>query len=204
MKPFSSLISLVSPESEPVPTPTEQTLLSCAGLLGAVLLAAVWGLGANASAPHALANALKVPMLVVVSGAASLPVTALAWKLLVGHRARPRSLFLAYASAVFTGTLVLALLAPIVALYQHSSVVAGPWIAIVSAVLGFVAGACVFVRVLKKLGSPDGAGQRIAIVMLLVIKLATLAQLASVLPPIFGQRTLFGRGVDGLVTERQR
>lgn len=53
-------------------------------------------------------------------------------------------------------------------------------------------------RVLRKLGGRDGVSQNVAIGLLLVIQLATMAQLASVLPPVFGQRTAFGRGIDGL------
>lgn len=206
MKPFVSLLELASPgasladspDTASLPTRTEKLMLATTGLLGAVGLAAIWGVAANSSAPHALSNALKVPMLVVVSGAASLPITALAWKLTAGRNAKVTSLLVAYSAAVFAGTLVLALLAPIVALYQHSSTFAGPWVAIGSAVAGFVAAACVFVRVLRKLGTGGGAGRNLAVGLLLVIQLLTLSQLASVLPPVFGQRTAFGRGIDGL------
>ena len=206
MKPFVSLLELASPgasfadsvDGSSLPTRTEKLMLATTGMLGAVGLAAIWGVAANSSAPHALLNVLKVPMLVVVSGAASLPITALAWKLTAGRNAKVTSLLVAYSAAVFSGTLVLALLAPIVALYQHSSSFAGPWVAIASAVVGFVAAACVFVRVLRKLGTADGAGRNLAVGLLLIIQLLTLSQLASVLPPVFGQRTAFGRGIDGL------
>ncbi len=221
MKPFLSLLELASPgpsvddvtgtgttanatSAPPTPTRAEQLALACTGLLGAVGLAAIWGVAANASAPHAVLNALKVPMLVIVSGAASLPITALVWKLTAGRAAKTTSLLVAYSAAAFAGTLVLALLSPIVALYQHSSAFAGPWVALGSAVVGFVGAACVFVRVLRKLGSREGMGQNLAVGLLLVIQLATLSQLASVLPPVFGQRTAFGRGVDGLRSHEPR
>ena len=211
MKPFLSLLELASPGPSlddtggaVTPTRAEQLVLACTGLLGAVGLAAIWGVAANSSAPHAVLNALKVPMLVVVSGAASLPITALVWKLTAGRAAKTTSLLVAYSAAAFAGTLVLALLSPVVALYQHSSAFAGPWVALGSAVVGFVGAACVFVRVLRKLGSREGFGQNLAVGLLLVIQLATLSQLASVLPPVFGQRTAFGRGVDGLRSQEPK
>jgi Kef-type K+ transport system membrane component KefB len=199
----TALFDLVSPApSASVPDGrSKRLLLAVSALLSSVVLAGLWGLAANAGVPAALGNALKVPMLLAVSGVASLPITVLVWKLTAGSRGRATDLVLAYAAAVFGGTMVLALLAPIVALYQHSSAWAGPWIAMASAAAGFGVACALFVRVLRKVGAaaaPLHRGVLLPVALLAVTQLATLAQLASVTTPVFGQRTMFGRGIDGL------
>lgn len=201
----AALFDLVSPTpSAPLPEGrARRLLLAVSALLASVALAGLWGLAANAGLPEALANGLKVPMLLAVSGVASLPITLLAWKLVGGARGRATDLVLAYGAAVFGGTMVLALLAPIVALYQHSSAWAGPWIALGSAACGFVVACALFVRALRRLiGDAPLRGVLFPVALLAVTQLATLGQLAAVTTPVFGQRTAFGRGIDALAPAR--
>lgn len=194
-----SLFDLISasPEKQTYER-TQLRLMAVVALLASVVLAALWGLAAGSGQHLSVGNALHVPTLVVVSGAASLPITMLAGKLLGGERVRTTTLLVSYAAAVFTGTLVLALLAPIVALYQHSSVSAGPYVAYASAILAFVTGTTIFLRVARKIGGTGARPLAASMLLLAVTQIATLSQLASVMPPVFGERTTFGHGIDGL------
>jgi hypothetical protein len=180
---------------------SQRLFLAAFGLLCAIGFAAIWGLAVSgAGATGALANAVKVPMLLIVSGVVSLPAVLLFWKLTSAEGARASDLFAGYAVAVFGGTLVLAALSPLVALYVHSSSFAGPRVAIASAVVALAAGTVLFARALERL-LPAGARRRtlaVPVTLMLVAQLATLSQLASVVSPVFGHRTSFGRGIDGL------
>jgi hypothetical protein len=203
MQPVIALFELVSArDSSSLSLGRSQRLfLAAFGVLCAIVFAAVWGLAVSATtAPAALANAVKVPMLLVVSGAVSLPAVLLCWKLTTSEGAPALDLLAAYAVAVFGGTLVLAALSPLVALYAHSSGFAGPYVALGSAVVGLVAGAALFRRALGRLLPPGTPRRTIAlpVALMLVVQLATLSQLASVVSPVFAHRTAFGRGVDAL------
>lgn len=179
----------------------ERLLTALVGLLGAVGLSALWGLAANAHGlTNALSNAIKVPMLLFVSSIAALP-PILVFQRLTNHRdTRSRDLFVAYGVAMFGGALVLAVLAPIVALYQHSSSWAGPWVALGSAIVAFGVAMGVFARALTRLTAPRATRASIfAITLTLaIVQLAVLAQLASVVSPVFERRTAFGHGIDAV------
>jgi len=90
---------------------------------------------------------------------------------------RPSDLLVAHSGATFAAALTMLLLAPLVALYQFSSAWAGPIVAMVTVVLGFVCGVAVFIRMLRKLG---GVGPAIVVPVLLlaVVQIASLAQLS--------------------------
>ena len=202
MTPFKLLFDLIGPQSPDakVPTPTERSLAAVAGFLAAMLLAAIWGIAAGSRDGHiALGNALKVPMLLTASSIAALPLALVVLRL-TSSTGRLSDLVVAHAAATFTGTLVLAVLAPIVALYQHSSMWAGPWIALGSAILGLVVGVVILIRVVAKV-LPAPSGRRAVafpFVILWVVQLSTLLQLASVMDPVFPERTVFGRGIDAV------
>ncbi len=179
---------------------SERLLLATLGLVCAMVFAALWGLAASsASFSAACANAFKVPMLLVVSGAVALPVVLLFCRLVAPGVAAGVDLLVGYAVAVFGGTLVLAVLAPLVALYQHSSSFIGPRAALASVVLAVIAGCAIFVRALGRLvGSGGRRGIYLPVAAMVLVQLAALAQLASVVSPVFPTRTAFGRGIDGV------
>jgi hypothetical protein len=116
------------------------------------VFAAVWGLAAGSrSAGLALANVYKVPMVVLLSCAFAAPAGLLAWRL-SGTRVRGSDLALGFSGGVFGGTLVLAVFAPLIALYYHSSAWAGPVLGLGSVGLALLTGTIMFVR-------GEGAGE---------------------------------------------
>jgi hypothetical protein len=157
-----------------------------------------WGAAAGSrNAILATANLYKVPMVVLLSCVFAAPAGLLAWRL-SGAAMRGTDLALGFVGSVFGGTLVLAVLAPLVALYYHSSAWAGPMLGVGSAFVALATGTIMFFRgVHRRL--PAGASKMAAFVPALVIlgmQLATLLQLASVVAPIFPERTPFSGGID--------
>lgn len=150
-------------------------------LLASLAFAAAWGLAAGSrSTGLAVANLYKVPMVVLMSCAFAAPAGLLAWRL-SGTRVRGSDLALGFTGGVFGGTLVLAVLAPLVALYYHSSAWAGPLLGIGSVALALLTGT-VLLPVTVTLG----------------MQLLTLLQLAALASPIFPERTTFSGGIDHL------
>jgi hypothetical protein len=172
--------------------------LMIVALLASLVFAAGWGAAAGSrNAILATANLYKVPMVVLLSCVFAAPAGLLAWRL-SGAAIRGTDLALGFVGSVFGGTLVLAVLAPLVALYYHSSAWAGPMLGVGSAFAALATGTIMFFRgVLRRL--PAGAPKLAAFVPALVIlgmQLATLLQLASVVAPIFPERTPFSGGID--------
>ncbi|MBK6697171.1 MAG: hypothetical protein IPG50_34030 [Myxococcales bacterium] len=204
MQVFPRLLDLVSPtrtdDSAANMSRTERAFFAAVALLVSVALGALWGVAAGSHDHHlALDNIGKVPVLVVGSSLVALPVALFVFRLLA-RGGRASDLMLAHAVGVFAGCLVLALLSPLVALYQFSSSFAGVPVALGSAVLSVVVAVGVVVRVLRKL-APEGSAALYAppVALALVLQLAALAQIASIATPVFPTRTPMGRGVDGLV-----
>jgi hypothetical protein len=105
---------------------------------------------------------------------------------------------------MFGGTLVLAVLAPLVALYYHSSAWAGPVLGMGSAMLALGAGTIMFVRgVVRRLepGATKGA-VLLPVTVVLGMQLATLLQLGALAAPIFPERTPFSGGIDHVASSR--
>jgi hypothetical protein len=168
--------------------------------LASLGFAAIWGLAAGSqSVGLAVANLYKVPMVVLLSCAFAAPAGLLAWRL-SGTQVRGTDLALSFAGGMFGGTLVLAVLAPLVALYYHSSAWAGPLLGIGSAGLALLTGTVMFVRgVVRRLapGTPK-LGVLLPVTVTLGMQLLTLLQLAALASPIFPERTVFSGGIDHL------
>ena len=208
MHAISQLVEVVGP-SRAVDRPeigrSQRIFLSSVAFLAALALASVWGIAVGSHAGHlGVASAVKVPLLLLASVLAALPLGLLVFRL-TSTQGRASDLVLGHAAATFTGTLVLALSAPIVALYQYSSAWAGPVVALVSAVVAIGVSFVIFLRVLAKLQRGASWIPFIApVALLLTLQGAALFQLASISTPILPQRTLIERGVDGLpATERE-
>ena len=167
-------------------------------LLTSLVFAALWGVAAGSRLPAlALANLYKVPMVVLISAVGALPAGLLTWKL-SGAPGRASDLLIAFASGTFAGTLVLAVLAPLVALYYHSSVWAGPMLGQGSALLALVVGALVFARSIFGKARVGGSRALLAfpVGVLAIVQVAMLAQLVALAAPILPERTIFSHGVD--------
>jgi hypothetical protein len=204
MNAIAQLTSLLSPE-RPVdlPSRSERLYVAAVAFLGALVCASLWGVAAGSGGGRfALGNLLSVPMLLAVSTVASLPLGLLVFRL-TSTEGRATDLVLAHAAALFAGALVLLLLAPLVALYQLSSSWAGPLVAMGTAVVAIGAAIALFVRTLGKLAEEETRRAfLVPVALLALVQLASLSQLAVLAPPVLQERSLFGRGIDGLVTAR--
>ncbi|WP_394831933.1 hypothetical protein LVJ94_35990 [Pendulispora rubella] len=202
MQAFSQLVDVVGPSrvgSRPEIGRAQRIFLSSMAFLGALVLAGIWGVAAGSHAGHlGVGSALKVPLLLLASVLAALPLGLLVFRL-TSATGRASDLVLGHAAATFTGTLVLALLAPIVALYQYSSAWAGPVVAVASAAVAIGVSFAIFLRVLAKLAA-GGTWLPfvVPVVLLLGLQGAALFQLASISTPILPERTLIERGIDGV------
>ncbi len=180
--------------------PARRLQLVVFALLTSLLFAAAWGMAAGSRATGlAIANLYKVPMVVLLSCAFAAPAGLLAWRL-SGAPVRGSDLALGFSGGMFGGTLVLAVLAPLVALYYHSSAWAGPVLGMGSALLALVTGTVMFVRgTMRRL--PPGTSKLavlLPIAVTLGMQLLTLVQLAAIAAPIFPERTPFSGGIDHL------
>jgi hypothetical protein len=180
--------------------PSRRLQLVVFALLASLVFAGVWGLAAGSrSGGLAIANLYKVPMVVLMSCAFAAPAGLLAWRL-SGTRVRGSDLALGFSGGVFGGTLVLAVFAPLVALYYHSSAWAGPVLGIGSVGLALLAGTIMFVRGVVRRLEP-GTKKRtvfLPVAVTLGMQLLTLVQLTALASPIFPERTIFGGGIDHL------
>jgi hypothetical protein len=102
---------------------------------------------------------------------------------------------------MFGGTLVLAVLAPLIALYYHSSAWAGPVLGIGSAAVALFTGTIMFVRgTVRRVEKGARAPVLLPVGVTLAMQLATLLQLAALAAPIFPERTIFRGGIDHLTS----
>jgi hypothetical protein len=206
MNTFAQLVDLISPRKTPAQmsqmSRAERLYVAGIGFACALACAALWGLAAGSgSGTFAVRNLASVPMLLVVSTLASLPLGMLALRLTTAA-GRPSDLLVAHSGATFAGALTLLLLAPLVALYQFSSAWAGPVVAMSTVAIAFACGVAVFVRTLRKLGT-IGPALVVPVILLASVQIASLAQLASLAPPVLPTRTTFGHGIDGVASQVQ-
>lgn len=176
-----------------------QLILSAA--VAALVFAALWGLAAGSrSLPLALANIYKVPMVVLLSSLSAIPAGMLTWKLM-GVKYRGTDLLMGFATGVFSGTLVLGVLSPLVAVYYHTSAWAGPMLGMGSVFAALLVATVVFARnVLRAvpLGTSKAA-MLLPVAIFLAIQLATMVQLIALASPILPEVTVFDGGVDHML-----
>src|SRR5688500_2709019 len=111
-------------------TRAQETMFAVLAIAAALALSSLWGIAAGSSASAlALANAYKVPMVVLLSALTALPAGLVALKL-TNAKLSATDLASTFALAIFGGTLVLATLAPRVAIYYATSSKAGVPIAL--------------------------------------------------------------------------
>jgi hypothetical protein len=174
--------------------------LVAGSLLGALALAGLWGLAAgSASLPQALASGFKAPMVLLLSALTALPAGLLAVKL-SGAELRARDLLASFASALLGGALVLAALAPIVAIYFHTSARFGIELGVGSVFASLAIGALVLVRNLRVRVKPavSRATAWVPAVLLFALFAVALVQFAALASPILGAPTPFDAGIDRL------
>jgi hypothetical protein len=203
--PFTTLLNLACgqdlPEEKNVRSRRIQ--LAVAGLLTSLVFAAIWGLGAGSSEiGQALSNLIKVPAVIMLSALGAIPAGMLCWKL-TGTKVRGSEFLLYFSTGVFSGTLVMAVLSPLVALYYHSSAWAGPALAMGSVFLSLAVAIVIFARGIFKRAGVVGE-RRLATLPVLVfvaVQVASLLQLIAVASPILPEHTVFDGGIDHMVSK---
>lgn len=174
-------------------------LILLAGI-GTAVFASLYGLAAGSTdLALALGDAWKVPMVLLLSAATALPGGLLAWRLLAGDK--PVSeLLLAVSVANFTAALVLAVLAPIVALYYHSSSLAGGATAMTACALALLSGSAILMRTIwSRVGSPGDWRIGVPMAAVMSLQLVAMLQFVSLASPILPEITVFDGGVDAIV-----
>jgi len=185
-------------------TRAQETMFAVLAIAAALALSSLWGIAAGSSASAlALANAYKVPMVVLLSALTALPAGLVALKL-TNAKLSATDLASTFALAIFGGTLVLATLAPLVAIYYHTSSKAGVPIALGSVFVALgtatlLFGRAVGRRVLANTGSATSgrAASLLAVIVLVTLFVAALMQYVAVASPIIGEvGTRFDGGFD--------
>jgi hypothetical protein len=196
-------ITCGGPLARPV-TGAQKTMLAIAALGVGLVLSALWGIAAGSSSPAlALANAYKVPMVILLSALTALPAGLVALRL-TNAKLRAAELASTFASSIFGGTLVLATLAPLVAIYYHTSSKAGVPLALGSVFIALATASVLFGRavarrVVEHTGSETSgrAASLLAVIVLVTIFVAALMQYVALAPPIIGEvGTRFDGGFD--------
>ncbi|MCA9708109.1 MAG: hypothetical protein KDK70_19815 [Myxococcales bacterium] len=199
---FSTLLHLITgrPVDEGQGRARRIQLMVTAGLFSLVF-AALWGLAVgSASIGLALANIYKVPMIVLLAALFSIPAGLLALRV-SGADYRASDLLISFFTAVFSGSLVLGVLSPLVALYYHTSAWAGPFLGMGSAFVALGVAGFVFVRATlrrRKQGEQTGS-LALPTITMVVMNAACLLQLVALASPILPEATIFEGGVDGVI-----
>ncbi|HEY5920433.1 MAG TPA: hypothetical protein VIV11_02125 [Kofleriaceae bacterium] len=189
-------------------TRAHETMLAIFAVVAALALSALWGIAAgSSSATLAVANAYKVPMVILLSALTALPAGLVALRL-TNAKLTAIELSSAFARAIFGGALVLATLAPLVAIYYHTSSKAGIPIALGSVFIALgtatlLFGRAVVRRMLENTGSATTGrmASLIAVVVLVTLFVAALMQYVAVASPIIGEvGTRFDGGFDTMFT----
>ena len=205
---FRTILDLATgrtlPDQEVVPARRWQVIFAAA--LGAIALGGLWGLAAGSSSiALALSNVYKVPMVVLFSMTCAIPAGLLAWKLCATTAPKHESLDIlqAFVVGVFTATLVLAVLSPLLALYYHSSVWAGPMIGLGSTGTAIIVGMIVFIRAtMNRIAAKNRKKELLFPVGVFVFMLlATCVQFVALASPILPEKTVFDRGIDAMVKQ---
>ena len=183
-------------------TRANQLALTIAALVAGLVLSSIWGVAAgSSSASLAVANAYKVPMVILLSALAALPAGLVALRFTNGGLAS-RDLVSAFATSIFGGTLVLATLAPLVAVYYHTSAKAGVPLALGSVFVALATATLLFGRAVKRrvAGTPGRVASLVPVVILVVLFSAALMQFVALASPIIGTATPFTGGFDQVFT----
>jgi len=195
---LSELMSVTCGGDRPA-TRARETMLAVLALASGLLLAAIWGVAAGSSSLElALSDLYKVPMVILLSAVTALPAGLLALRL-TNAKLAGSELAGAFATSIFGGTLVLAVLAPLVAIYYHTSLRAGVPLAMASVFIALATASLLFARaVSRRMKGHARAGSLFAVVILVALFLAALLQFVALASPIIGVHgTGLELGVDG-------
>lgn len=198
---MSNLLQLAVGQRVEYEGPAQRTQFTIAATLAALVFAAIWGLAAGSSSiVLALGNAYKVPMVVLLSALSAIPAGLLALRL-GAHGSSARELLLSLATSLFAGTLVLAVMSPLVALYYHTSSWAGPYLGMGSAIAALVVAVVTFARstVVRAPAEMNRGLLAIPLSVTVFVQLAAMLQFVAMASPILPENTVFDSGIDRVV-----
>jgi hypothetical protein len=182
-------------------TRAHQVMLTIAALMSGLVLSSLWGIAAGSSSPAlALANAYKVPMVILLSALAALPAGLVALRF-TNARLAVVDLISAFATSIFGGTLVLATLAPLVAVYYHTSMKVGVPLALGSVFVALATATLLFGRSVKRkvAGTPGRVASLVPVIILVTLFSAALMQFVALASPIISAATTFDGGIDSVL-----
>lgn len=172
-------------------------------LLAAAVFSAVFGVAVGSTVgTMALANIVKLPLVVVLSGLFALPTAVLGLRLL-GSPIRATDLWQSQATATLATSLVLASTAPLVGLFYHTSAGLGGVLSVTVVFASIGLGLYVFVRALHARTRDGSSRGLIPAVALVVLQMLAVVQLVGLASPILPEDTPFSRGLDGLVSSAE-
>ena len=195
---LSQLMTVTCGGDARVETRSHQIMLTITALFAALGLSCLWGLAAGStSASLALANAYKVPMVILLSALTALPAGLVTLRL-TNATLPAQQLVSAFATSIFGGTLVLATLAPLVAIYYHTSSKAGLPLALGSVFVALATASLLFGRAVARRVAAEAKRRAslIAVGVLVAVYLAALLQFVAMASPIIGADTRFDGGFD--------
>ncbi len=196
---LSQLMTLTCRGELPYPlSRASQMVLTISAIVCALVLSSIWGIAAGSSSSIlALSNSYKVPMVIFLSALTALPAGLLALRL-ANAKLAASDLVTAFATSIFSGTLVLATLAPLVAIYYHTSSRAGVPLALGSVFVALGTATLLFARAVKrKLGDDSRIASLVPVIILVALFSAALMQFVALASPIIGHvGTVFDGGFD--------
>lgn len=172
--------------------------LMMSAMLFSLVFAAIWGAAAGSRSPElAVGNLYKVPMVILLSALSAVPAGMLSWRL-SGSPMRGTDLLLSFTTGVFSGTLVLASLSPLVGLYYHTSAWVGPALGIGSSFLALGVATAVFLRgvVARTPHCARGLAMLVPSSVFILFLVAALVQFIAIASPILPELTPFDGGID--------
>ncbi len=199
-----SLFDLLSgkPLSKEEEGTTHRMQLVVHATLATMVFAAIYGLAAGSTELGlALGNVIKMPMVILLSALTALPVGLVTWKL-TGAPNRASDLVIGVAAGNFSAALVMATLAPLVALYYHSSGYLGGALALGVGGLALLIGLFSVVRaVLSRAGGNLVRKSKVGLPLaaLICVQLLSLVQYIHIASPILPELTVFDGGMDAIV-----
>lgn len=179
--------------------PARRIQVVLVAVLASALLCAAFGFAlGGASIGNGVANIVKAPLVIILPSVVSLPVALLAWRF-TGTSGRATDLVVAAGAGLFSAATVLAVLAPVVAIYYHTSESLGPTFGLGVGGIAYLVGTAVSWR--AALGRSDGSRLRIAgpLVVMTVVHAATLLQLISI-SSLMEESTFLDDGLEGFST----
>lgn len=180
--------------------PAARTQIIVLATFASAALAAFYGIAlAGTDVSYIPSNLVRMPLVVLLASAAALPPSLLAWR--ISGTDRPVSdMAIGLAAGTLTGTLVLAVLSPLVLLYGLTSAWLGPVLALGTAFVGTLVGLFTTVRAV---GLRSAASEKTRflvappLAVMVLVHLLALTQLISI-ASLMPESTFLDDGLEGL------